>query len=117
MPSPLAGTLASIKATEGSTVEVGALLGVVKEEKPSSTTTKTNKEENGKQKIHALTKTTEKETDVKKLEPLKLIDIVEDEEPLVLDTVASSEINNQTENIKYNKKISIYFLNNFLCLR
>ena len=31
VPSPLSGTLSSIKVKEGDTVEVGALLGIVKE--------------------------------------------------------------------------------------
>ena len=34
VPSPLAGTLSSIKVKEGDTVEVGALLGLIKEGKP-----------------------------------------------------------------------------------
>ena len=33
VPSPLTGTLSSIKAKEGDTVEIGALLGIVNEEK------------------------------------------------------------------------------------
>ena len=36
VPSPLSGTLSSIKVKEGDTVEVGALLGLVKEGKSSS---------------------------------------------------------------------------------
>ena len=36
VPSPLSGTLASIKVKEGSTVEVGSLLGIITEEKSSS---------------------------------------------------------------------------------
>jgi 2-oxoglutarate dehydrogenase E2 component (dihydrolipoamide succinyltransferase) len=36
VPSPLSGTLSSIKVKEGDTVEVGALLGLVVEGKPSS---------------------------------------------------------------------------------
>ena len=36
VPSPLSGTLSSIKAKEGDTVEVGALLGLVSLEKSSS---------------------------------------------------------------------------------
>ena len=36
VPSPLSGTLSSIKAKEGSTVAVGALLGLVQEGKSSS---------------------------------------------------------------------------------
>ncbi len=36
VPSPLSGTLSSIKAKEGETVEVGSLLGFVEEEKSRS---------------------------------------------------------------------------------
>ena len=36
VPSPLSGTLSSIKVKEGDTVEVGALLGLVQEGKSSS---------------------------------------------------------------------------------
>ena len=36
VPSPLAGTLSSIKVKEGDTVEVGTLLGLVNEETSSS---------------------------------------------------------------------------------
>ena len=39
VPSPSAGTLSSIKVKEGDTAEVGALLGIVNEGKPSSTKT------------------------------------------------------------------------------
>ena len=38
VPSPLAGTLSSIKVKEGDTVEVGSLLGIVNEGKSSSKT-------------------------------------------------------------------------------
>ena len=37
VPSPLSGTLSSIKVKEGDTVEVGALLGLVSEGKSGST--------------------------------------------------------------------------------
>ena len=37
VPSPLSGTLSSIKVKEGDTVEVGALLGLVNESKSHST--------------------------------------------------------------------------------
>ena len=36
VPSPLSGTLSSIKVKEGETVEVGSLLALVEEEKSSS---------------------------------------------------------------------------------
>ena len=37
VPAPLSGTLSSIKVKEGDTVEVGALLGLIQEEKSSPT--------------------------------------------------------------------------------
>ena len=40
VPSPLSGTLASIKVKEGDTVEVGSLLGTVKEGQSESVDTK-----------------------------------------------------------------------------
>ena len=39
VPSPLSGTLFSIKVKEGDTVEVGAILGLVNKEKSSSINT------------------------------------------------------------------------------
>ena len=50
VPSPLAGTLTSIKVKEGDTVEVGTLLGLVKEGKFDSTkTVKSEKTDNDQQ--------------------------------------------------------------------
>ena len=48
VPSPLAGTLSSIKVKEGDTVEVGSILGIVKEGKSDSTPTKRKEIENQK---------------------------------------------------------------------
>ena len=39
VPSPLTGTLSSIKAKEGDTVEIGALLGIINDEKSTSVKT------------------------------------------------------------------------------
>ena len=50
VPSPLSGTLSSIKVKEGDTVEVGTLLGVIQEGKLSSR--KVVEDENEKQKLH-----------------------------------------------------------------
>ena len=44
VPSPLSGTLSSIKVNEGDTVEVGALLGLVKQGKISQDKLKSKKE-------------------------------------------------------------------------
>tara|TARA_B100000686_G_scaffold321229_1_gene373707 strand:- start:1475 stop:2833 length:1359 start_codon:yes stop_codon:yes gene_type:complete len=112
VPSPLTGTLTSIKVKEGDTVEVGALLGEVNEGKltsnktpetvskeiddnsyipPKTTKKKSVKKENTKQN---------KKNTVKEQKPLKLIEETEKEnnqEPLVLDTLADSDINKTEE--------------------
>ena len=104
VPSPLSGILSSIKVKEGDTVEVGSLLGTVNEEKSSST--KIAKEKNGQQQVYRPSKTAKKKvinkkskrTNLKVQEPLKLVETVEEEneneEPLILNTLADSKINN-----------------------
>ncbi|RUA18826.1 MAG: dihydrolipoyllysine-residue succinyltransferase [Alphaproteobacteria bacterium] len=105
VPSPLSGTLASIKVKEGDVAEVGALLGIVKDEQSSSTVI--DKEENRQQEKYVPPITAEKKninkkskkTHLEKQKPLKLVDTVEErsekEEPLILDNLADSEINNK----------------------
>ena len=105
VPSPLSGTLTSIKVKEGDVAEVGALLGIVKDEQSSSTVT--DKEENRQQEKYVPPITAEKKninkkskkTHLEKQKPLKLVDTVEErsekEEPLILDNLADSEINNK----------------------
>jgi len=107
VPSPLAGTLLSIKVKEGDTVEVGALLGTVDEGK--SGLAKTTKKESVDQDRQSYTppKTSEKENIVKermkkgkkviskKEETLTLVDEDKDENSngaLVLDTLANESI-------------------------
>jgi len=104
-PSPCSGILTSIKVKEGSIVEVGALLGTVKEGKSSSIVTITQ-EENGQQQGYVSSRTVQKraigkkskKTNIKSQEPLKLVDTVEgerkNEEPLVLNTLSEGEISN-----------------------
>ena len=103
--SPCSGTLSAIKKKEGSTVEVGALLGIV--QNGQSDLTVTAKEENRQQKKYVPPITAEKKninkkskkTHLEKQKPLKLVDTVkersEKEEPLILDNLADSEINNK----------------------
>ena len=105
VPSPLSGTLTSIKVKEGDVAEVGALLGIVKDEQSSSTVI--DKEENRQQEKYVPPITAEKKninkkskkTHLEKQKPLKLVDTVEErsekEEPLILDNLADSEINNK----------------------
>ena len=107
VPSPLAGTLLSIKVKEGDTVEVGALLGIVNEGK--SGLAKTTKKQSVDQDLQSYTppKTSEKENIVKermkkskkvisnKEETLTLVDEDKDENSngaLVLDTLANESI-------------------------
>ena len=105
VPSPLSGTLTSIKVKEGDVAEVGALLGIVKDEQSSSTVI--DKEENRQQEKYVPPIIVEKnninkkskKTLLEKQKPLKLVDTVEErsekEEPLILDNLADSEINNK----------------------
>ena len=105
VPSPLSGTLTSIKVKEGDVAEVGALLGIVKDKQSSSTVI--DKEENRQQEKYVPPITAEKKninkkskkTHLEKQKPLKLVDTVEEgsekEEPLILDNLADSEINNK----------------------
>ena len=105
VPSPLSGTLTSIKVKEGDVAEVGALLGIVKDKQSSSTVA--DKEENRQQEKYVPPITSEKKninkkskkTHLEKQKPLKLVDTVEEgsekEEPLILDNLADSEINNK----------------------
>ena len=110
VPSPLTGTLSSIKAKEGDTVEIGALLGIVNDGKSTSVKTakmeltdqnqqsymppKTYKKKNIVQK----TVKKNKKTSSKEEEPLLIFNQGKDEnsnEALILDTLAeedSSEI-------------------------
>ena len=105
VPSPLSGTLTSIKVKEGDVAEVGALLGIVKDKQSSSIVA--DKEENRQQEKYVPPTTAEKKninkkskkTHLEKQKPLKLVDTVEErsekEEPLILDNLADSEINNK----------------------
>ena len=99
VPSPLSGTLSSIKVKEGDTVEVGGLLGIVNEGKSSSTeTVKTKSIEQDQQtqtppklpKKKNITKGTAKKIGSKKDETLKLVDNENDEnsdKTLLLETL------------------------------
>jgi len=107
VPSPLSGTLSSIKVKEGDTVEVGALLGIVSEEKSRSVSV--SKEKNGKRKAYIPPKPTEKKQTAKKSKkiildeepPLQLVDhpekVQEKQEALVLDTLMDSRSDEKHE--------------------
>ena len=107
VPSPLAGTLSSIKVKEGDTVEVGALLGTVNEEKSGLTKTAKKELVDQDQQSYTPPQTFEKENIAKermkkdkkviskKEETLTLVDENKDENSngaLVLDTLANESI-------------------------
>ena len=105
VPSPLAGTLSSIKVKEGDTVEVGALLGEVNEGKSiSKKIIKTTSIEENKQSYAPPKKS--KKTKIKdnnNKEVLTLVENAKEEsvnETLVLDTLAT-ENNPETKEEKY----------------
>ena len=114
VPSPLSGTLSSIKVKEGDTVEVGALLGIVNGRKSSSASIVNEK--STYQKSYTPPKTTEKKTIGKKSKkinlkeqiPLELVDAVEEEgenqEPLILDTLAENETRNSVRSLESEEK-------------
>ncbi len=96
VPSPLSGTLSSIKVKEGDTVEVGSLLGIVNETKSGSVKKLKKKvvtEEEPPETLKAVKKSPKKID-----KPLELVSEVEEngsDKTLVLDTLA--EDNSTTE--------------------
>ena len=108
VPSPLTGTLSSIKVKEGDTVEVGTLLGEVNEGKSASIKT-AKKEQVDQDKQSYIPPEISKEKDItketikknkkkisKKQETLTLVDETKEENSngaLVLDTLAEENIN------------------------
>jgi len=111
IPSPAAGTLSSINVTEGNVVEVGALLGTVKEGK-SSTAAPITQEENDQQQVYEPPKKVKKgtigkkskKTNLKRQELLELVDTVEEEhkneEPLILNILSDNEIKNSDASLE-----------------
>ena len=115
VPSPLAGTLSSIKVKEGDTVQVGALLGevnavnisptktsektIIAQERKSYTPPKTIKKKNiNKENLKKI-----KKIDTKKQEALTLIDEEEEKSSngtLILDTLAEQSTS-EIESEKY----------------
>ena len=106
VPSPLAGTLSSIKVKEGDTVEVGALLGIINEGKSVSAKTTKTKAVDQAQQSYVPPKTAEKKNifkesakkikkaSSKKQDTLFLVDESKEESTngaLVLDTLVEEE--------------------------
>ena len=115
VPSPLSGTLSSIRAKEGDTVEVGSLLGEVNGKKSSSTETIKSDQTKQEQKSYIPPKANEEKIVAKKTikkkekkisskqKTLTLVDDVKEEninETLVLDTLAEASIS-KTQEKKY----------------
>jgi len=115
VPSPLTGTLSSIKVKEGDTVEVGALLGEVNEGKSASAKTAKIKQIDQEQQSYIPPKTVEKKNIVEKTvnrskkivseKPNTLALVVETKEEnsngaLILDTLADESVN-ETKREKY----------------
>ena len=108
VPSPLSGTLSSIKVKEGDTVEVGALLGIVNEKKSDSVKiVKTESEDKDQQsyippkiaKKKNIVKETTKESkkiSSKKQEALTLVD-ESGNGALILDTLVDEDVNGVKE--------------------
>ena len=102
VPSPLSGTLSSIKVKEGDTVEVGTLLGVVNEDKSTSSKIKS---ESKVQQSYIPPKNHKTKNDSKKNiteEPLSLNNEKEEieqntDEALVLDTLVENQVNEVSE--------------------
>ena len=112
VPSPLTGTLSSIKVKEGDTVEVGALLGEVNEgkltsNKPTETSSKEIDDSSyeppktiKKKNIKKENIKQNKKNIIKEQESLKLTEDTEkknNQETLVLDTLADSDISKKEE--------------------
>jgi len=97
VPSPLSGTLSSIKVKEGSTVEVGALLGVVNEDKvDSKNITKIkiineDKQSYDRSKSINTKKTAKANLNDNKKEKTEKIKEVNSKKTLVLETLAESQ--------------------------
>jgi len=115
VPSPLAGTLASISVKEGDSVEVGALLGTVNEGKFDSIKNVKTKSTNQDQQSYIppkiskkknIVKATEKKSNKKismKQETLTLVDQIKgvnSNQTLILDTLTDESVN-ETRKEKY----------------
>ena len=108
VPSPLSGTLSSIKVKEGDTVEVGALLGLVNEKKSDSVKiVKTESEDKDQQsyippkiakKKNIVKETTKKSKKISsnKQETLTLVD-ESGNGALILDTLVDEDVNGVKE--------------------
>ena len=104
VPSPLSGTLSSIKVKEGDTVEVGALLGLVNKGKSTSISKQSQGKTLEEVSSEPISKTTTKKSStkkriIKKQEPLSLNEQVQEGSgPLVLETLVDQKIEKDAQN-------------------
>ena len=84
VPSPLSGTLSSIKVKEGDTVEVGALLGLVNEGKSDPVNAARTHTADQNQQSYVPPKISEKKNIVKKTLMKRKKTVSEKQEPLIL---------------------------------
>ena len=110
VPSPLSGTLSSIKVKEGTTVEVGALLGEVKQGKSNLETVSKTEIPDRKQKPSPTTKIPKKKNkNLDKEDSLKLVDIAEEKnQPLILETLAEASTSENFEHEHEHEKEKKY---------
>ncbi len=104
VPSPLTGTLSSIKVKEGITVEVGALLGLISEGESIATENSNNQEDTSDSKPYTPPKKSKKKKISTKKETLTLSEESKDGDSngaLVLDTLAEESV----EEIKEEKYV------------
>jgi 2-oxoglutarate dehydrogenase E2 component (dihydrolipoamide succinyltransferase) len=101
VPSPLSGTLSSIKVKEGDTVEVGSLLGIINEETSSSQTKETTQvKEQSYIPPKKITKKKKAKKIIKKSEALHLNEENEEKNSngvLILDTLADDNFNDSEQ--------------------
>jgi len=106
VPSPLSGTLTSIKVKEGNTVEVGALLGVVTNGQSTEIEVDNEEKETQKEQTYKPPKKTKKVVSkvnlkkIEKKETLTLLDEKKDQnsqDALILDTLAEENISSVKE--------------------
>ena len=104
VPSPLSGSLSSIKVKEGDTVEVGALLGLVNKGKSTSISKQSQGKTLEEVSSEPISKTTTKKSStkkriIKKQEPLSLNEQVQEGSgPLVLETLVDQKIEKDAQN-------------------
>ena len=94
VPSPLTGTLSSIKAKEGDTVEIGALLGIINDEKSTSVKTANVESTDQNQQSYMPPKTYKKKNIAKETVKKNKKISSKEEEPLIIFNQGKDENSN-----------------------